>query len=170
MDRALNREEARELMKLLELDMSLYGNLPVMRRAFLAKCKELHPDKGGDGNQMKRLNVLYRTMEANIKESQEEEFWNYSWSPQEVGEVDAIYIKDWTLCSHYRVASCPCLMCQLHRSHLRNKGNVCWRPNVWLRCYCYDCFLTWFGLPREYSTAQLWVSILADTPFRNLNL
>lgn len=152
--------------------MALYGNLPLMRKAFLQKCKAYHPDKGGDEENMKKLNTLYRTMEANIKEVQDAEFWRYSWTPEEVGDEppDTLYIREWVLCSTNRVANCCCLMCRLARSHQQSKGNVCWRPNVWLRCYCFACFCEWFGLPTDYETAKVWCEVIGQTPMKNLNL
>ncbi|API13110.1 large T antigen [Betapolyomavirus securanorvegicus] len=66
MDRTLNRAEAKELMELLDLHMSAWGNMPLLRKKYLEKCKEYHPDKGGDETKMKRLNTLYRKLEEKV--------------------------------------------------------------------------------------------------------
>ncbi|AGA82598.1 large T antigen [Betapolyomavirus ptedavyi] len=83
MDKALNREESQELMQLLGLHMTLYGQLPMMRKAYLNKCKEYHPDKGGDEQKMKRMNELYKKLEDALSAaSKEETVWN-SWASGE---------------------------------------------------------------------------------------
>nr|BAC81941.1 large T [JC polyomavirus] len=83
MDKVLNREESMELMDLLGLDRSAWGNIPVMRKAYLKKCKELHPDKGGDEDKMKRMNFLYKKMEQGVKVAHQPDFgtWNSSEVP-----------------------------------------------------------------------------------------
>ncbi|QPB44175.1 large T antigen [Bear-associated polyomavirus 1] len=67
MDKALSRQESKDLMDLLQLPMKFYGHLPVMRKAFLAKSKEYHPDKGGDEEKCKKLTTLYRKLEESVK-------------------------------------------------------------------------------------------------------
>ncbi|QIJ55568.1 large T antigen [Lepus polyomavirus 1] len=79
---ALNREEQKELMGLLGLDCSCWGALPVMRRAYLRKCLEYHPDKGGDEAKMKRMSELYRRVTEGLREVGPEQDW--TWSTQEV--------------------------------------------------------------------------------------
>nr|WIL01357.1 large T antigen [sonrod polyomavirus 1] len=86
MDQTLNRDEAQELMGLLGLNMSFWGNLPATRRAYLAKAKQLHPDKGGNVIEMQRLNELYLKLEETVKtvhsNSQREAWtWNFSQVP-----------------------------------------------------------------------------------------
>ncbi|ACI16490.1 putative large T antigen [Myotis polyomavirus VM-2008] len=60
MDHTLSREESKRLMSLLGLSMDQWGNFPIMRKAFLTKCKILHPDKGGDQELAKELISLYK--------------------------------------------------------------------------------------------------------------
>lgn len=67
MDKVLNREESLQLMDLLGLERSAWGNIPLMRKAYLKKCKEFHPDKGGDEEKMKKMNTLYKKMEDGVK-------------------------------------------------------------------------------------------------------
>nr|QFM78329.1 139 t antigen [Pan troglodytes verus polyomavirus 8] len=83
MDKVLNREESMELMDLLGLERSSWGNLPAMRKAYLKKCKEFHPDKGGDEDKMKRMNTLYKKMEQDVKIAHQPDFgaWNSSEIP-----------------------------------------------------------------------------------------
>ncbi|AFK09341.1 large T antigen [Betapolyomavirus equi] len=72
MERLLSKDEARQLMELLKLDMEKYGDIPTMRKAYLRRCKELHPDKGGDENLMKKLNELYRKLESGLADLSEQ--------------------------------------------------------------------------------------------------
>ncbi|BBG61970.1 small T antigen [Miniopterus schreibersi polyomavirus 3] len=174
MDRALTREESKQLMELLGLPMAQYGNLPAMRKAFLQKCKVLHPDKGGNEEQMKTLMSLYKKLDDHLKDIQDEEFWAHSWRPEEVGAdccpVDSMYMQDWDVCSTGRSKNCYCLMCRLRVSHKLSKGNLCCRPNCWIKCYCFECFREWFGADRTYEAFLLWVKILGETPMREINL
>ncbi|BAJ53087.1 large T antigen [Betapolyomavirus mastomysis] len=66
MDHTLTREESLRLMELLQLPMEQYGNFPLMRKAFLARCRVLHPDKGGDQTLAKELITLYRKLEEHL--------------------------------------------------------------------------------------------------------
>ncbi|AFU25615.3 large T antigen [Betapolyomavirus calbifrons] len=67
MDHTLTRDESKLLMELLNLPMEQYGNFPLMRKAFLQKCKILHPDKGGDQETAKMLISLYKRLEAEVQ-------------------------------------------------------------------------------------------------------
>nr|QXP80951.1 large T antigen [Squirrel monkey polyomavirus]QXP80957.1 large T antigen [Squirrel monkey polyomavirus]QXP80963.1 large T antigen [Squirrel monkey polyomavirus] len=67
MDHTLTREESKLLMELLGLPMEQYGNFPLMRKAFLQKCKIMHPDKGGDEQTAKMLISLYKKLESEVK-------------------------------------------------------------------------------------------------------
>ncbi|AFP94207.1 large T-antigen [bat polyomavirus 2a] len=95
MDKALTREESKELMELLGLSMTLYGQLPMMRKAYLSKCKEYHPDKGGDETKMKRMNELYKKLEDALSNaSQEEHLWN-SWKSGQCPEYGTPEWESW---------------------------------------------------------------------------
>ncbi|AFP94208.1 small t-antigen [bat polyomavirus 2a] len=175
MDKALTREESKELMELLGLSMTLYGQLPMMRKAYLSKCKEYHPDKGGDETKMKRMNELYKKLEDALSNaSQEEHLWN-SWKSGQVGDdcppgPDALYCKDWDICSRGIAPTyCKCLMCLLRKKHTAGRvANI--NLNVWGRCYCYACFGNWFGLDLCYTSYLLWAQLLGEIPMRDLNL
>ncbi|ABN09926.1 large T antigen [KI polyomavirus Stockholm 350] len=86
MDKTLSREEAKQLMQLLCLDMSCWGNLPLMRRQYLVKCKEYHPDKGGNEESMKLLNSLYLKLQDSVSSvhdlnEEEDNIWQSSQIP-----------------------------------------------------------------------------------------
>ncbi|ARK19243.1 small t protein [Betapolyomavirus canis] len=169
MDNTLPREEAKELMSLLGLDMCVWGNLPLIRKAYLKQCKELHPDKGGDEEKMKRMNVLYKKLQDKINEIHGSNAWTYV--PEEVGDCGwhEFLCKDWNLCAVQRLtAACSCLMCDLRRLH--SHRSVGRKPLVWIDCYCFDCFRTWFGLDLTWATCLMWQKVLSLTNFCDLKL
>ncbi|AVO64599.1 small T antigen [Porcine polyomavirus] len=190
MDQTLSREESKELMQLLDLDMCVWGNLPLMRRRYLIKCKEYHPDKGGDENLMKRLNELYKKLESTLEtvyyNSQGEE---WTWSNNQVlgycGEGDcgctihlnayllgeiygdmfpSMLIKDWDKCIGKWDRWCSCVLCVLRGRHKARVKHLR-RPLVWVQCYCFDCYRKWFGIPLTYESFQWWGKILEHTPY-----
>ncbi|AGA82601.1 small T antigen [Betapolyomavirus ptedavyi] len=175
MDKALNREESQELMQLLGLHMTLYGQLPMMRKAYLNKCKEYHPDKGGDEQKMKRMNELYKKLEDALSAaSKEETVWN-SWASGEVGKdvspgPDALYCRDWDVCSKGLAATyCTCLLCLLRKQHQKRRVFNLFL-NVWGRCYCFTCYLHWFGLDKTYTSFLMWCSCIGEIPMRDLHI
>ncbi|BBG62152.1 small T antigen [Rousettus leschenaultii polyomavirus 1] len=162
MDHILTREESLRLMQLLELPPEHYGNLPLMRKAFLKRCKDLHPDKGGDQEKAKELITLYRKLESHVSSLDTEE----SFTAEQVCEDDFfLYIKDWVECN-MGLKPCVCLFCLLRQNHKAAKG----RPKVWGQCYCFKCYCTWFGLEWSWMTWLSWRAMIAATPYHALNL
>ncbi|AFK09342.1 small T antigen [Betapolyomavirus equi] len=186
MERLLSKDEARQLMELLKLDMEKYGDIPTMRKAYLRRCKELHPDKGGDENLMKKLNELYRKLESGLADLSEQP--GTSSAEPKVGTFqrghrrqrsmhgydfpmhspfDRWYIRDYDICTRGLSEGCICIMCTLRKKHKERFGN---RFAAWIECYCYDCYLMWFGFTLNECTAARWQSIIAETPVSRLNL
>ncbi|WAA14039.1 Large T antigen [Grifec polyomavirus GB3] len=66
MDKILNLAEKNELMDLLGLDRGSWGDLNAMQQSYRQKCRIFHPDKGGDGEKMKRLTSLFQTAMDNL--------------------------------------------------------------------------------------------------------
>ncbi|AWD33774.1 small T antigen [Panthera leo polyomavirus 1] len=166
MDHILTREESKRLMELLNLPMTEYGNFPLMRRAFLKACKILHPDKGGNAEQAQELISLYRKLEESLP----------SLNPQESFTTDQVsvssdtmgfYLKDWKACIKGNPL-CMCLFCLLKESHSRKNKNR--RPKVWGACYCFECYILWFGLEYTYYVCCSWMGIIANLPFGSLNI
>ncbi|BAZ96574.1 large T antigen [Rhinolophus blasii polyomavirus 1] len=82
MDHTLSREESLRLMELLSLPMEQYGNFPLMRKAFLQKCKILHPDKGGNQELAKELISLYKRLEEMLPTLNPEETFSTTQIPK----------------------------------------------------------------------------------------
>ncbi|BAX01887.1 large T antigen [Rhinolophus hildebrandtii polyomavirus 1] len=82
MDHTLTRAESLRLMELLSLPMEQYGNFPLMRKAFLQKCKILHPDKGGNQELAKELISLYKRLEELLPTLNPEEGFSTTQIPQ----------------------------------------------------------------------------------------
>ncbi|BBG62122.1 large T antigen [Rhinolophus thomasi polyomavirus 1] len=81
MDHTLTREESIKLMQLLNLPLEQYGNFPLMRKAFLKRCKIMHPDKGGDVEAAKELISLYKKLEECLPPLHTEEGFSTSQIP-----------------------------------------------------------------------------------------
>lgn len=190
MDQTLTRNEAKELMQLLDLQMCVWGNIPLMRKKYLLKCKEFHPDKGGDEEKMKRLTELWMKLETNLgrihKESESEEWtWNtnqvlrycghsncgctFTMSACTLGDLygplfGQAILKEWDKCINKWDPFCTCIMCVLRGRH-KKRVKALRRPLIWIRCYCYDCYRRWFGFPVCWETFLYWKMILHETPF-----
>ncbi|AFU25586.1 large T antigen [Alphapolyomavirus quintipanos] len=74
MDKILHKSEKKELIALLELPANEYGNYPLMKQQFKKMCLVYHPDKGGDGEKMRRLNALWQTFNTELLEMRDNRF------------------------------------------------------------------------------------------------
>lgn len=170
MDTGLTREESQELLELLGLDKVHYGNWTLMRKSFLRKCKELHPDKGGDPERASRLITLYKKLEEKITVLNPDS--EHSYSTAQVSEVGLgdffLYVKDLDSCLQEADPTCRCLLCTLRRNHRKRKGEG--PPSIWGTCYCYDCYKTWFGQQHSYMMWITWRNIIASLPYKCLNV
>ncbi|QPB44176.1 small T antigen [Bear-associated polyomavirus 1] len=185
MDKALSRQESKDLMDLLQLPMKFYGHLPVMRKAFLAKSKEYHPDKGGDEEKCKKLTTLYRKLEESVKNDKGfESMWagaagaSHSWRSADVSNKpkdqavgrNIEFWRNFDLCVRNVNKRCPCLMCKLKRKHLWSSKEFR-VPICWGKCYCYSCYCLWFGFAeKDHSSAVVWIGMIADLTWGDLNL
>ncbi|AJG44389.1 small T antigen [Meles meles polyomavirus 1] len=177
MDGALSREESIKLMQLLGLPMQMYGHIPVMRKAFLQKSKEYHPDKGGDEETFKTLCGLYRKLENSLRSQTDfEKAWEEnaegSWSTSDVSKLgnSVEFYRSFDLCQRNVNPKCRCLMCRLKRKHI-------WRlkefrsPNSWGMCYCYSCYCQWFGFEeKNFSSVTVWISTMAEMTWGEINV
>ncbi|AFU25619.1 small T antigen [Saimiri sciureus polyomavirus 1] len=163
MDHTLTREESKLLMELLGLPMEQYGNFPLMRKAFLQKCKIMHPDKGGDEQAAKMLISLYKKLESEVKSLNTDD----GFSTEEVCKISKLtYMKDWLTCC-FGSFSCKCLFCLLLKNH---KQELTKKPKVWGDCLCFKCYTLWFGLQYTVDIYQSWQALIGVTLFKNLNI
>ncbi|DAZ92358.1 TPA_asm: Large T antigen [Steenbok polyomavirus] len=68
MEKVLMREEAKELLGLLGLPHTCWGNVPLMKKKLAEARRKYHPDKGGDNETMARLNDLWAKAAANLEQ------------------------------------------------------------------------------------------------------
>ncbi|BAQ55573.1 small t antigen [Bat polyomavirus 6c] len=165
MDHALTREESQRLMELLNLPMEQFGNFHLMKRAFLSSIKKYHPDKGGDESMAKELISLYKKAECHVSSLETED--DTSFTTDEVQKADMfLYLRDWVECN--MGFPCKCLFCMLRKRHNERKKNLL--HNVWGTCYCFKCYILWFGLEHSWIIFLSWKGIIANTPYRCLDL
>lgn len=190
MDQALSRAEAKELMGLLGLPEDSWGNVPLITYRFRQKSKIYHPDKGGNEETMKRMTELYSRMQntlQNLRSSNENE---NMYPPVRMllltdtftlGELlgpqfESKVIFIWPTCAKCRYRTyCKCVCCILKRQHdeikkVRNKPCV-----TWGECYCFDCFLLWFGCDLTKTSLHAWKQVMYNLDldllmFKQLNL
>ncbi|QMP82845.1 small T antigen [Rabbit polyomavirus] len=194
MDQTLTRNESKELMQLLELQMDAWGNMPLMKRQYLQKCKVFHPDKGGDENKMKRLTELWDKLcttlqEVHTQNVEEDNVYNVSEVTKYCPCAQGIIWKDFNattwqmldphfelkMCKNYEtcsMANCyKCIYCILQAKHMyRVKLVRMNKPLVWIQCYCIKCFCDWFGLVQGQSTFAYYCFIIKNTPWCVLNI
>ncbi|AFU25583.1 large T antigen [Alphapolyomavirus quartipanos] len=74
MDQILSRSQRKELISLLDLPPDEYGNYPLMKHQFKKMCLVYHPDKGGDGEKMRKLNSLWQLFNNQLLEMRDNRF------------------------------------------------------------------------------------------------
>ncbi|AGR44743.1 small T antigen [Zetapolyomavirus delphini] len=165
----LTLDEQHELMDLLGLERTLYGCYGLMKTAFKSAALKYHPDKGGDPALMQRLNVLFgKLVEAmqhapSYKPDDEVKIKLFQASP------DTFYCKTWGSCNLGLSSSCLCLMCLLRHCHKKRQNKES-KPLLWMRCFCFTCFLTWFGVENNWSSCNVWMDMVANTSLDELKL
>ncbi|BBG62102.1 small T antigen [Rhinolophus pearsonii polyomavirus 2] len=179
MDRFLSRDEMKELMDLLNVPAHCYGNMAMLKINYKKMSKIYHPDKGGDAAKMKRMNELWQKLADNICSARQESGYQVSaWlfgdfqtckdflGPKFKDKVCKVYPN----CVLSPKEECTCLVCMLARQHRIYK---IWKRQpcmVWGECFCYKCFLLWFGLPENEESISWWAQIIGDTELHLLNL
>ncbi|ASU50443.1 large t antigen [Sorex minutus polyomavirus 1] len=66
MDRIFTSADRQLLISLLRISGDTFGNVPAMARAYKLAAKRLHPDKGGNEADMKKLNELWNKFKDEI--------------------------------------------------------------------------------------------------------
>ncbi|BBG62129.1 small T antigen [Rhinolophus thomasi polyomavirus 2] len=169
MDHTLTRDETKKLMELLKLPLDQYGNFPLMRKAFLQRCKVMHPDKGGDLESAKELISLYKRLEECLPPLHAGEGFSTS---QVCASDNFILFGDWTTCKKLKIP-CSCIFCLLRHSHgVKPKIPTPKppKPKCWGECLCYDCYILWFGLEDCWFIFQSWMDLIGNVQFRALKI
>ncbi|AFU25612.1 small T antigen [Alphapolyomavirus apaniscus] len=185
MDRFLTREEGMELMDLLKIPLSSYGNFSVMKFAYKKKSLEYHPDKGGDPEKMARLNSLWSKLQEGVYQARQEFaaehgpqvgawFWdcNYCTVKDYFGKhFNTLIIKHFPQCCEQPMPECTCLTCKVGLQHAIYKQMHRKMCVVWGECFCYRCYCIWFAEPpRDPNTFGAWSAILGDLDLHLVNL
>ncbi|AFU25587.1 small T antigen [Alphapolyomavirus quintipanos] len=177
MDKILHKSEKKELIALLELPANEYGNYPLMKQQFKKMCLVYHPDKGGDGEKMRRLNALWQTFNTELLEMRDNRFdmeqvrnmdlaiWEDLLTLKEViDNFDEVFIKVFPSCfMRVAVHKCKCIVCMLRQQHLIMKEHK--RCVLWGECFCHKCYLDWYGLSGIELHLIWWKRIVQNTPF-----
>ncbi|AJA41151.1 large T antigen [Tadarida brasiliensis polyomavirus 1] len=66
MDSLLEKHEREKLLQLLNLSPNCFSNFPIMKQAYKKASKRLHPDKGGNNEQMMLLNSLWHRYQEGL--------------------------------------------------------------------------------------------------------
>ncbi|WAA14044.1 Large T antigen [Lyfec polyomavirus MAF4] len=93
MDSVLSRQEKKELCGLLDMPLHCFGNVPMMKDRFKKACLKHHPDKGGDGAKMMRLNCLWSNFQQEMTKLRAEA--NYSTFQDEPPIYGTSYFRSW---------------------------------------------------------------------------
>lgn len=184
MDTALTSTEKRELCNLLDIPRKCYGNFPLMKQKYKNACLRLHPDKGGDENQMTTLNVLWGKFHTSMygmrrdypsfEEVSSPNFWEEDFPTLHAkirGGYKASFFKSPSCVQKQGKKSlCPCISCSLQRQHQIIKQHKKKPCLVWGECFCVSCYLLWFGFPLTWECLEEWQKIIEHTDCRLLHL
>ncbi|BBG61991.1 small T antigen [Myotis horsfieldii polyomavirus 2] len=180
MDQFLERDEAKELMELLNIPKHCYGNLPMMKINYKKMCLIYHPDKGGDPAKMKRMNELWQKLNDGFCNARGTEvgfcntfFWEEDF--QTLGDVlgpafHTRILRAWPACFMTPKVTCNCVHCLLVMQHKVLKLDTNKKCLVWGECLCFNCFNNWFGFPKTWESFIWWSRILANTELTLLHI
>ncbi|CAX87759.1 large T antigen [Sumatran orang-utan polyomavirus] len=74
MDKILTKQQRKELIVLLDIEACDYGNYSIMKQQYKKMCLIYHPDKGGDGEKMRKLNSLWQAFNTELLEIRDNRF------------------------------------------------------------------------------------------------
>lgn len=188
MDIVLSREERVELCLLLDLPQHCFGNLPMMKFYFRKACLKLHPDKGGDQVKMQRLNELWTCFQESIdclRNGESAGYYAFQVSNPLMWDVETATLEEvmgsnltpqklvkGPACKRGRepVKDCRCFTCKFSKQHKDIKKEKKKRCLVWGECFCYWCYLLWFGFPDDWDSFDWWLEIIKKTELSILNI
>ncbi|AFU25607.1 small T antigen [Macaca fascicularis polyomavirus 1] len=183
MDQILSQEERYELMDLLQITRAAWGNLSLMKKAYKTVSKLYHPDKGGDSTKMQRLNELFQRVQVTLLEIRSDSgtsssqvawfFWdeNFRTLGAFLGEkFNQRIISLYPDCTKFVREKCRCVVCILKKQHISTKRNKKKPCLVWGECFCYKCYLEWFGFPEDFTSFHYWTLLMANMDLTLLRL
>ncbi|AFU25595.1 small T antigen [Alphapolyomavirus septipanos] len=183
MDQTLSQDERKEYMELLKLPPAAWGNIPMMKKAYKTVVKTLHPDKGGDSAKMQRLNELHQKMQSTLLDirsncgtsSSQVAFWFWDENFRTLGEFlgetfEKKIIFFYPDCVRYNRKFCNCISCLLKKQHSSTKKQKKKPCMVWGECFCYYCYLNWFGFVDNYTTFSYWSLLMKNMDLALLRL
>ncbi|AQX36242.1 small T antigen [LI polyomavirus] len=177
MDAVLTTPERRQLCLLLDISPQEYGNIPLMKNAFKKACLKHHPDKGGDPVLMMQLNSLWGKFTTSLTEARASTyqastlFWEID-NPLKnlLGPVIKRPFLKSPHCINSKFYNCRCIVCSLSDQHSSLKILQKKKCLIWGECYCYYCFVTWFGLPGNSATFEDYKNLILEMDVDLLNL
>ncbi|AJA41157.1 small T antigen [Tadarida brasiliensis polyomavirus 2] len=178
MDRILERNERNDLIELLGVDSNCFSNFPIMRQAYKKASKKLHPDKGGDSEKMMLLNSLWQKYQEGLIDLRNTQVCEASlldlFDDSLEDTYEAHVLRELLLktpqCLVKGPSTCRCISSLLINQHEILKAVLQKRCLVWGECYCYFCFLLWFGLPKNWETYEVWCAVICQMPKKLLQL
>ncbi|WAA14045.1 Small T antigen [Lyfec polyomavirus MAF4] len=182
MDSVLSRQEKKELCGLLDMPLHCFGNVPMMKDRFKKACLKHHPDKGGDGAKMMRLNCLWSNFQQEMTKLRAEAnystfqvssqlFWDLEFNTLKdyLGQCKTRFLKG-PSCLTSKSCFCRCITCRLNKQHRDIKDVTERKCLVWGQCFCYHCYLLWFGFPPNWESFDWWQEIIMNTDMHLLRL
>ncbi|ASU50442.1 small t antigen [Sorex minutus polyomavirus 1] len=172
MDRIFTSADRQLLISLLRISGDTFGNVPAMARAYKLAAKRLHPDKGGNEADMKKLNELWNKFKDEIYRMREVKPCVNPVITCIVLGTCSIFalIRNTAQCMQNLLRCCTCICCLLFKQHRELKITYRRRCNVWGECYCFFCYYTWFGVNCSLNAFTEWLILLKHLDWRLLKI
>ncbi|AFU25599.1 small T antigen [Piliocolobus rufomitratus polyomavirus 1] len=173
MERVLQKSEKTQLMELLGIPKYAFGNFPIMKTAYKRASKSLHPDKGGSTEKMMLLNSLWQKFQEGFIELRNSEVCPVNFS--DCYDIKLVKIcggpkrfNDAFLrspqCLQKGLNLCKCITSLLFNQHDTIKlgsNKICL---MWGECFCFYCFILWYGMEKNWETFDIWKFVIAEMP------
>ncbi|AJA41152.1 small T antigen [Tadarida brasiliensis polyomavirus 1] len=177
MDSLLEKHEREKLLQLLNLSPNCFSNFPIMKQAYKKASKRLHPDKGGNNEQMMLLNSLWHRYQEGLIDLRSSQvcvlgltdLWDITLEEFYGERLKELLLKT-PQCFQKGLSTCNCFCSRLNNQHEILKEVKKKKCLVWGECFCYFCFHLWYGLPHNWETFDLWASVIAQMPKSLLHL
>ncbi|AHZ11648.1 small T antigen [New Jersey polyomavirus-2013] len=178
MEKVLEKSDKEMLIELLGIPRYAYGNFPIMKTAYKRASKIYHPDKGGSSEKMMLLNSLWQKFQEGLIEVRDSEVCQVSFSdcydssllkccsPKVFHEL---FLRS-PQCLLKGPTSCSCITSCLYNQHRQIKLCGKKRCLTWGNCFCFSCFILWFGLRETWKTFEIWKHVIAQMPAALLQL